>query len=479
MTFPDPQAQRREADLEAIVRAEVIIPPAEAAEFLRAEVRRRAEGLRAFVGSAPEAQEQLAEVDVERVIHLVGTTRTALRMIAAAIVELNVSAQTIADVVGWMEIRPVAVDPSQPHLGIDITYIVAFRALTKPQRWLLQSLAIWAGPPATVSREYALAIARNSGALNDLDVRETDLERLVALALVDSADLPEDVPNSDVVRSQATWSRIALDPYVRHIATTALTNAEMLPHLPQDMAHLSTAEIVAATFTNWAVNFAEVVAGPTMLPPDTSTEQPGENDAEAVAANDEADREDASAGLTPDPALEALTDDEAWAALEPEAAHLELAANMARELGAPEYVYRLCQLLVPVLRRKPSPLANALLKEILESGLICARTMAANDEKLLLATQLADVAIMDKDWLRAEAFANEALDAALLKKDMRAIGFATRRMAAIALRQGKVQAALDTARQAVALARANGTRAELSESIRLLDLAVKLGKDHS
>ena len=229
MTFPDPQALQQAAALEALLRDITVVPPAEAADELRAEVQRRARSLDTFISSAPEPTqiaEQLAEVDVERVIHLVGTTRPALHMVAAAIVELGATARTIADTVQWMELRPVGVGAAQQHLGIDIAYIIAYRALTHEQRWLLHTLAVWASP-ATISREFALAVAQNSGVLLDITITAEDLDHLVALALVDRADLPEEA--GDLVRSPSTRWRVQIDPYVRYIASSGLATWKAPP----------------------------------------------------------------------------------------------------------------------------------------------------------------------------------------------------------------------------------------------------------
>lgn len=464
MSFPDPQALQQAEALATMLREIVVVPPDEAAEELREEVRRRARSLDTFVAHAPDpAQlgEQLAEVDVERVLQLIGTTRPALHLIAAAIVELGATARTITDALHWMELRPVASDPAQQHLGIDIAYIIAYRALTREQRWLLHTLAVWAAPPATISREFALAVAQNSGALLDLLVTAEDLDHLVALALVDRADLPAEA--GEVTRSVSTTARVRLDPYVRYIATSGLASWTAPATLPDEIAHLGPVDLAVGTFTNWAVRFAEIVAGPTMPPV-------------PELAPDDDDALETEVRLTPDPALEALTDAEAWAALEPEAPHLLAAAAYAREMDAAEQIYRLCQLLVPLLRRIGTPPARAVLRPLVELGLIAARAAHSASETLLLATQLADVALDDRDFPRAAAFADEALAAAIARKDLRAIGFATRRVAALAIRQGDAEKALSTARQAVILARANGTQAELNESITLLAAATKMGE---
>lgn len=470
MTYPDAQGTAGD-ELEAIVRQIELVPPEEAVDFLRAEVQRRARILRTFMHTAPDDAEvvaQLDEVDVKRVVQLVGTARTALSMIAAAIVELSITARGIADTMHWMELRPVGKQSGQPHLGIDITYIIAYRALTREQRWLLHSLAVWAAPPATLSREHALTVARESAAVLEMLVTADDLDRLVALGLADLADLSVD--DGDVLRSPSTYRRIALDPYVRAVAGSGLATwrAEGVD-LPPDLAHLTPAEIAFATFTNWATRFATIIAGPTLPTIDVAAEDEGD------AEPDDAD--DAGAGLTPDPALEALTDVEAWVALAPEAPHVLLAADLARQMRAPEYVYHLCQMLVPLLRRRATPEARAILRPLLETGLICARAASATNETLLLATQLADVALDDEDFARATLFADEALVAALAGKDLRAIGFATRRVAALALRAGDAARALTTARQAVALAQAERDEDTLRESIALLAAATRLTGD--
>jgi hypothetical protein len=463
-----PDAQ--EGALEAIVRALDVVPPEAAGDFLRAEVQRRARLLRIFANTAPDpdaASAQLDEVDVERVLRLVGTARTALTMVAAAIVELSVTPRGIADTVQWMELRPVGKHSDQPHLGIDIAYIIAYRALTREQRWLLHTLAIWAPPPATISREHALTVAQQSAALFEMPVTADDLDRLVALALVDFADLSVD--EGAVIRSPSTFRRVAIDPYVRSIASSGLATWNLAGLLPDDLAKRGAVELVAGIFANWAVQFAEVIAGPTLPTVDPV--------APVADAADEAESEaedDASLGLTPDPALAALTDEEAWVALEPEAPHVVLAAAYARQARAGEHVFRLCQLLVPLLRRIATPASRAILRPLLETGLLAARATTAPRETLLLATQLADVALDERDFPRATAFAEEALAAALAVKDLRAIGFATRRVAALAIRAGDGARAVTAARQAVALARANGDQAEMNEGIALLATATRL-----
>jgi hypothetical protein len=461
MSFPDPQALQQAEALETLIRQIPTIPAADAAAFLRAEVQRRARSLDTFIANAPDPEQialQLTEVDVERVIQLVGTTQPALHLIAAAIVELGATARTIADAVQWMELRPVGLAGTQQHQGIDIAYIIAYQALTHEQRWLLHTLAVWAEAPATLSREFALTVAEHSGALLDILLTEEDLERLVALALVDRADLAAEV--GDVVRSPSTFQRVRMEPYLRSIASSGLTTWKMPAPLPQEAASSTAAELVVSVFTNWAVRFAEVIAEPSVSP------------APLPATDDDAPE----AVLTPDPALAALTDEEAWVALEPEGPHLLAAAGYARQLDSPEHIYRLCQLLVPVLRRIGTPEARAVRRPLLEWGLIAARATKAPGETLLLATQLADLALDDRDFDRAILFADEALMAALARKDLRAIGFATRRVAALAIRQGNAERALETARQAVALARTSGDRAELNESITLLAAATKLNE---
>lgn len=464
-----PDAQ--EGALEAIVRAIDVLPPEEAGDFLRAEVQRRARLLHVFAHTAPDpdaASAQLDEVDVERVLRLVGTARTALMMVAAAIVELGVTPRGIADTVQWMELRPVGKQSDQPHLGIDIAYIIAYRALTREQRWLLHTLAIWAPPPATISREHALTVAQQSAALFEMPVTTDDLDRLVALALVDFADL--NVDEGAIIRSPSTYRRVAIDPYVRYIASSGLATWNLAGVLPDDLAKLGAEEIVAGIFANWAVQFTEVIAGPT-LPTVDPAAQAADVEDEAEGAAEDADE---SLGLTPDPALEALTDEEAWVALEPEAPHVLLAADYARQARVGDHVFRLCQLLVPLLRRIATPAARAILRPLLETGLIAARATTAPRETLLLATQLADVALDEQDFPRATGFAEEALKAALTIKDMRAIGFATRRVAALAIRAGDGPRGVTAARQAVALARANGDQTELNESIALLAAATRL-----
>ncbi len=469
MSYPDPAAIQASELLDATIRQLEVVAPEGAAQVLRDEVRRRARALDSFVSHAPDRDqiaEELSEVDVERVVQLVGTTRTALHLIAAAIVELGATARTIADTVQWMELRPVGKDGTQQHLGVDVAYILLYRSLTREQRWLLHTLAVWSPPPATISRAHALTVATQSGLALDELVTPEDLDRLVALALVDRADLHAEA--DDATRSPSTYQRIRIDPYVRYIASSGLATWTIPATRIEELAHLEPTDIVTATFTNWGVRFAEVIAGPTL--PTPSDDPADDDDAENAEGADDAP------SLTPEPALEALTDAEAWVALEPEGPHILLAAAYARELGASEHIYRQCQLLAPLLRRIGTPEARALLRPLLESGLLAARAVKATNETLLLATQLADLAIDEREWERAALLADEALAAALQRKDMRAIGFATRRVAALAVRLRHSAKAMTRAKQAVALARANGDRAELDESITLFAAATKLAE---
>jgi hypothetical protein len=462
MTYPDPQALRQAEQVAAIVRALEVVPPEEAATVLRDEVRRRAAALTAFARTAPESQAQLTEVDVERVVQLVGTTRTALHLIAAAIVELGATPASIADTVQWMELRPVGLQGTQQHLGVDIGYIIAYQALTRSQKWLLHTLAAWAEPPATIERAAAIFVAEQSGTLQGLPVTDEDLSRLEALALVNVADLPTDQTTR---RSSLVARRIAIEPYIRVIAGSGLAGWRLPEHMPDLLSRLEAPELVAATVADWAVQFATIIAGPDLTP---------HAEREPDAEEEDDDDEDDGPGLTPDPDLAPLTDDEIWLALEPEAEQVVQAARYARQLGAHEHVYQLCQLLMPPLRRIGTPAARAVLRPLLETGLLAARSSGAARETVLLASQLADVELDDGNLDRAELFADEALQAALSQRDMPAIGFTTRRSAALAIRMRHTDRALERARQAVRLARASGDRAALNESIALLHAATKL-----
>jgi len=456
MAFPDPLANDPEA-LEAILPTVEVLSPDEAPDVLRSELRRRTAELHAFVASAPE-EVALEEVDVARVIFLVGTTRPALSLIAAAIVEAGATIQTIEEVVRWMDVRPVGLNPTNAAVGIDIAYIVAFRALTRPQRWLLHTIAWWAPPPATVSRAHALSVAQSSANIMDVNVMAADLERLIALGFVEPLTLPE---RTDVALSPITRDRMTIAPYVRYIAQSGLESWPLPEKLPEDVGSISTVQIVALMFVEWGTAFAQVIAGPTVPPP-----------SEAPADPDDAD--DDAPQMTPEPSLESLTSDELWAALEPEVPHVLRAAGLASELGTTDNIYTLCQLLTPPLRARPEVEALDMRRSLLELGLVSARAAKSQNELLLLATQLADVALDERDLPRAEAFANEALKAALARKDMRAIGFATRRLGAIMIRVGDAERSLAIARQAVALAQANADEAALTESIALLDAAARM-----
>jgi hypothetical protein len=431
---------------------------AEAPEILRDEVRRRAEALRPFVSGAPDAvaiEEQLDEIDVDRVIYLIGTARPALHLIAAAIVELGVTTATIEDVVRWMDVRPIALMPTHAHLGVDIAYIVSFQALTTAQRWMLHSLSAWAPAPATISREHALTVARRSGVLAGARVQESDLDRLSSLAFLDPI-----APGSDADASLA--GRLIMHPYIRYIAGSVLDSWPMPSRSGKaDAVPLTADDALTAALVEWAVHFAVVVAGPALSPVDEMEDE----------ADEEGSEDQGEPHLTPDPALDALTDAEAWATLRPELPHLRMAAALAAALPDPEYIYRLCQVLAPRLRRQRDPMARDWLRELLEAALVRAREASAANETILLATQLADLAVDSGDLERAALFGNEALSAALERKDLRTIGFMTRRLAAIVLRQGDAQRALTLAQQAVAVAVASNDREAVAEGLRLVELA--------
>ncbi len=435
------------------------VPVAEAPEYLQEAIRRRAAALSNFVASTPESAAQPADIDVERVIYLVGTARLALEMIAAAAVELGITVRAVEEVVRWMDVRPVALNPGQPHIGIDIAYIVAFRTLTRAQRWLLHSLAGWSPPPATISREFALNVASRSGEILQIDVSSIDMERLVALGFADEVTLPaEDESGADI--SPDTRQRIAIAPYIRYIAQSGLDSWPIPEDAPEEIANLTALQIFSFCLVVWAANYAAVIAGPTITP------------IEETAEDDEED--DDVPQLMPEPSLEALTDTEFWAALQPEMPHFLRAALLARDLGLHDRLYLLCQMLTSRLRLHATPDALAFRRTLLEVGLVAARENRAAKETLILATQLTDAALDEGDLERADVFAGEALTAAISHKDMRAVGFATRRQAAIAIRRHDAEKALTVARQAVALAQAGGDEQELAESITLLDMATRL-----
>ncbi len=450
-------------DIQAInelARSVVLIPPELAPDTLREAVRRRGAALQTFASSAPDEasiEQQLAEVDVERIIYLVGTAQVALEMIAAAIVEIGATAQSIAEVVRWMDVRPVSLQPTQPHLGIDIAYIVAFRSLTADQRWLLHTLAIWAPPPTTIGFEHALVVGRSSGQLAGVGITPADLDRLASLGFITPLATPS-----------PTGRRFDIDPYVRAIAGQGLGTWP----IPDKSAGLSGDIIVANALINWAVAFAEVIGGPDMV----ETTDAGEAEDEELAAVDDEDAE--TTQLTPDPQMASLTAEEAWAALEPDAEHMLHAAVLARVLGSSEQLFSICALLALRLRTLTEPGARRFRQQILEEGLIAARNNTAQREIMLLATQLTDVALDAHDLERAAAFSQEALNAAIATKELRAIAFCARRLAAITIRQQDAKRAIIVARQAVAVARASGDHAALRESIALLDAATRLADPH-
>ncbi len=442
-------------DLTSLIRGIPYIPKPDAAEYLRGAIRRRSASLHAFTPDAADPEQLIAEIDIERVLYLLGTAQPALEIIAACIVELGTTTRAIEAEIRRIDIRPVGTQPTHAHLGIDIAFIVAFRALTREQRWALHSLVIWSPPPATIARAYALVVATGSGRLAGVLVNPDDLARIIALGLV----LPVTEGIQGTLESR---ERIRIDPYVRFIAAQGLAEWP----IPDVDASVTAETVLASILVHWAVSFAEIIAGPDMLAPE---------DARAVEDEEES-TEDLSEErlITPDPDLAALTEEEAWDALLPELDHVLLAAQLAREVGAAEYVYRLCQLLPPRLRGRDAPASRAFRRTLLEQGLICARQRKSARETLLLATQLTDVALDDQDMPRAAAFGREALDAAVAVKDLRAVAFAARRQAAIAIRLGDLDGAVTSARQAVATARAAGDRAGLMESIAVLEAATQL-----
>ncbi len=448
-------------DLTRLIRGIPYIPNADAAEYLRGAIRRRSASLHAFTPDAADPEQLIAEIDIERVLYLLGTAQPALEIIAACIVELGTTTRAIEAEIRRIDIRPVGTQPTHAHLGIDIAFIVAFRALTREQRWALHSLVIWSPPPATIAREYALVVATGSGRLAGVLVNPDDLARIIALGLV----LPVTEGIKGTLESR---ERIRIDPYVRFIAAQGLAEWP----IPDADASVTAETVLASILVHWAVSFAEIIAGPDMLAPEDAL--PLEEDEDASAEDLSEERL-----ITPDPDLAALTEEEAWDALLPEMDHVLLAAQLAREVGAAEYVYRLCQLLPPRLRGRDAPESRAFRRTLLEQGLICARQRKSARETLLLATQLTDVALDDQDMPRAAAFGREALDAAVAVKDLRAVAFAARRQAAIAIRLGDLDGAVTSARQAVATARAAGDRAGLMESIAVLEAATQLRANQS
>ncbi len=461
MTQPE---SREAAAFAELVSGVEVLDPAAGAAFLRAEVARRAAAMQEFIITAPEATtaQQLNEVDVDRIIYLVGTTRCALELSAAAIVELGATEKTIAEVVRWMDVRPVALQPNQAYLGIDIAYILVFRGLTRDQRWLLHTLATWAPQPATIARDHALVLARGSGRFTGVVVTPADIDRLVALGFI-APVAPEEQ------QGLPSMSRIVIHPYVRYIAGQGIENWP----LPPETGTTSAANVLASVFVNWAVSFAEVIAGPDMEPIDEDQAAEDEQDPEEEA-DEEEDNEPRY--LTPDPLLEELTDEELWQALEPELPHLEQAALLALQLEAADHLYRLCQLLVPRLRRWDTPPARSLRGVVLNAALQLARGAQARREVVLLATQLTDLALDERDLEGAARFAQEAQLTAVQTKDIRSVAFATRRLTAIVLRLGDGARALELARQGVALSRSAG-EAALAESLALFEAATRLQRE--
>jgi hypothetical protein len=454
-----------EFDLAALIDSTELLAEEDAPAFLRAELRRRVDALAAYMPerTAPAAAEaDLADSDIERIIYLVGTAREALKMIAAAIAELSITPRAIEDLIRWMDIRPVALNPGQGYLGIDITYILSFRALTRSQRWLLHNIAWWAPPPATISSQHALSVAEASGNLFGLTILPGDIDRLSALGFITPVTW-DTTPDPSVVLSSVITNRLSIDPYVRYIAQGGLNSWPQPENLPEDSGPVSAVQVVAYMLVDWATSFANVIAGPRIMPEDPDA--------------DDTEEDDEPANLTPEPELDALTSDEFWAALLPEIPHMARAISLIRELGADEHLYILCKLLITPLRQRAEPEAQRLRRALLEAGLLTAREKAATRETMLLATQLADLEIDENKYDRAEGFANEALTAAIAIKDMRAIGFVTRRLGAIVLHTGKYERAREIARQAVALAQANGNESDLAESIALLDAASQFSQE--
>lgn len=436
---------------EELVRGIAYVPAESAPAYLHDAIRRRVGSIHALTPATTDAEELIAEVDSERIISLVGRAQPALEIIAACIVELGTTAEAIEREIRRIDMQPVAQQPTLAHLGIDIAYIVAFRALTREQRWLMHTLAVWAPRPATIVREAALVVARGSGRYAGLVLSSDDLARLVALGLVapDEAPLAPD--------QLVTEGRIALDPYIRFIAVQGLAEWPLPDADPAVTAEM----VLASVFVQWAVSFAEVIAGPDMTPlPDAEDED--EDEADVDEPHDRL--------LTPDPDLAELTAEEAWEALRPELPHILIAALLAGELGAAEYVFRLCQLLPPRLQGRTEAAALRFRRELLELGLQNARQMQAPREMLLLTTQLTDVALDAGDLADAASSAQAAMEAALAVKDLRAIAFAARRQAAIAIRRNDRAVAMERARQAVATANASGDQDALREALVLLVL---------
>ena len=453
--------------IEDLIASITFVPPEAAKDYLHAAIRRRLTSLHAISPTTANAEQLIAEIESDQIIAIVGTAQPALEIIAACIVELGTTTRAIASEIRRLDILPVAAQPALGYLGIDIAYIIAFRALTREQRWLLHTLAVWAPAPATIARDYALVVGQGSGRYSHLLVTADDLARLVALGFV----TPE-IIEQPIITTSTIPGRLHLEPYIRYIA------AQGLAEWPIPEADPSvTAEIVLASmFVHWAVSFAEIVAGPDMTPAeDIAAETADDEDADPEATGAQPPVAAASEHLlTPDPDLAALTDDEAWAALAPETPHVLVAAQLARELGAADYVYRLNQLLSPRLRSQSSPAARTFRRMLLEEGLLCARAAGALRETLLLATQLTDVALDDQQIERAALFAAEALAAAVSSNDLQAVAFTARRQAALAIRRGDRSQAIASARQAIATARALHDAAGLREGVHILETATRM-----
>jgi|GEM_PF-3452578 len=472
MTYPEYNPSTAQ-ELDAVIGTIEFLSVDDAPVYLRNEVHQRVVDLSPYISTAPDATQlanQLAEFDVDRVIYLIGTARPALQLMAAAIVELGVTVAKIEEVIRWMDVRPVGMNPLQGYLGIDIAYIVSFRLLTREQRWLLHSLSWWAVAPATISRRHAIAVAQVSGRLLDMNVEDTDLDRLQTLAFVTPYQMSDELA-PDIPISKITTERLRMEPYIRYIAQSGLEDWPIPPTAPETIAEMSAVQLVAFLLVDWATSFARVVAGPTINAELQDNAKMTENDSE--------DDDDDAPNLTPDPELAELTNDEMWAALEPEIPHLIRAITTARELKTVQHIFVLCQLLIPRLRQRSEPQAYSLRHVLLETGLISSRADKSLPETFTLATQLADLSLDEQDSERAESFAKEALNAALGTKHMQSISFATRRLAAISLRNNHVATAKELARQSVALARSNGDQVELTESIALLDTAMRMDREQT
>lgn len=428
-------------DIQSIIKDLAYVPSLHAPELLRDAIQRKMQHA-IQSDTSPEDMlalgQRLASLDIDRIIYLLGTAKTALEMIACYIVELDISIQDIEDVVQWIDIRPIGINPSYGHLGIDIVFLVGYRVLSSEQKLLLFSLSQWESSPATISYHHALAVGEAIGKMFEMNIVAEDMDRLIELGFVHRYGVA--APTDDLV-SLTSLERLEWNPYVRYITTRALEDWQLPDHLPQEFDGLGLDGIIHLLLVDWALSFAKVITT-------TMASQAGQE--------------------------RMLTGSELWFAVHNEEAHLRLAIRYARELRLDEVLLMLSQTLIPVLRKMTSIESIPLREALAQESLLIARDQKNFEYIVVLATQLADVALDQKNYARAESFAEEAHDAALVWKNLKVIGFTTRRLAAILIVRGDAVRARELAEKALLLARSHGTEEEMTECLGLLDAAMKV-----